>query len=84
MNERAELLLQIQEAEFAAVELQLYLDTHMYDQKALMEFNHYSNLIATLKHEYEMKYGPLLNFGFSPSQYPWRWLESPWPWEEQY
>ncbi|KAB3527303.1 spore coat protein CotJB [Alkaliphilus serpentinus] len=83
-HERVHLLKKIQEVEFAAVELQLFLDTHPQDQRALMEFNHYSRELMMLKQQFEMQYGPLLNFGFSPSQYPWRWIEGPWPWERQY
>ncbi|WP_026478578.1 spore coat protein CotJB [Alkaliphilus transvaalensis] len=83
-DQRMALLRQIQEVEFAALELNLYLDTHMDDQRALMEYNQYAKQLAMLKHQYEMQYGPLFNFGFSPSQYPWRWLEGPWPWEQVY
>lgn len=82
MGDRHKLLKQIQEVEFAAVEWQLYLDTHRYDQRALMEYNNYSNQLLMLKQQYEMLYGPLLNFGFSPNHGSWRWLDSPWPWEE--
>lgn len=84
VHERVNFLKRIQEVEFAALELQLFLDTHPTDQKAIMEFNHYSRQLLTLKQQYEMQYGPLLNYGFSPSQYPWRWLDGPWPWERQY
>jgi len=84
MGDRNRLLRQLQEVEFAAVELQLYLDTHPYDQRALMEYNGYANQLMMLKQQYEMLYGPLLNFGFSPNNNgAWRWIDSPWPWEEQ-
>lgn len=83
-HDRVELLKRIQEAEFATLELNLYLDTHPLDQNALMQFNQLSSQLLMLKQQYEMSYGPLLNFGFSPSQYPFKWLEGPWPWERQY
>lgn len=83
MGERTRLLRQIQEVEFAAIELQLYLDTHPYDQNALMEYNSLSNQLLMLKQQYEMLYGPLMNFGFSPNHGSWRWIDSPWPWEEE-
>ncbi len=82
MNDQLAFLNRLQQVEFALVELQLYLDTHKDDQRALMEFNQYSKQLEMLKKQYELQYGPLLNFGFSPSQYPWRWLEGPWPWEQ--
>lgn len=83
MRDRNRLLRQIQEVEFAALELQLFLDTHPCDQRALMEYNGYANQLLMLKQQYEMLYGPLLNFGFSPNHGGWRWLDSPWPWEER-
>ncbi|SNS75983.1 spore coat protein JB [Anaerovirgula multivorans] len=84
MMERKALMRKIQDVEFALVELQLYLDTHPFDQKALMDFNCYSQQLLMLKQQYDMAYGPLLQYGFSPSPYPWKWLDSPWPWEEQF
>lgn len=83
-HDRLELLESIQEVEFALIELNLYLDTHLIDQNALMQYNQLSSQLQMLKQQYEMTYGPLLNFGFSPSQYPFKWLEGPWPWERQY
>lgn len=81
MNDRQSLLRAIQEIEFALLELNLYLDTHRYDRRALMEFNYYSQHLMTLKYSFDMQYGPLLNFGFSPSPSGWKWIEGPWPWE---
>lgn len=66
---------------FAAVELNLYLDTHPADQKALADYNYFVQKYNTLKAHYEACYGPLLNLGHSCSQYPWRWVDEPWPWE---
>lgn len=71
----------IQELEFAAVELNLYLDNFPNHQKALMDYNMYTQQLIQLKKAYEMKYGPLTNFGTAPSQYPWAWINEPWPWE---
>ncbi|GAB6087357.1 spore coat protein CotJB [Alkaliphilus crotonatoxidans] len=84
MSDRTTMLKQIQAVEFAALELNLYLNTHRDDQRALMEFNQQANHLAMLKQQYEMQYGPLLNFGFSQGGYFWNWLDSPWPWEEGY
>lgn len=83
MDSRNRLLLQIQEIEFAATEFQLYLDTHPCDQRALMEYNKYSNQLLMLKEQYEINYGPLQNFGFSPNYDSWGWINGPWPWEAQ-
>ncbi|SHK50761.1 spore coat protein CotJB [Paramaledivibacter caminithermalis] len=79
---RKDLMRKIQEVEFKALDLNLYLDTHPKNMEALMEYNRCVYELEQLKKIYEMKYGPLLNFGFSPSQYPWRWINDPWPWEQ--
>ena len=81
MHEQLTLLHELQAVEFAALELNLYLDTHPTDQRALMDFNAYACRLKMLKEMYEQQYGPILNFGFSPSRYPWQWIEGPWPWE---
>lgn len=82
-NERNDLLRKIREVEFACLDLNLFLDTHPKDQKALMDYNMLSDQLSKLIQLYECEYGPLLNFGFSPSQYPFKWINDPWPWEIQ-
>lgn len=81
MSEQALMLLQIQELDFAAIDLNLYLDTHPNDKKALHDYNCLTQKLRVLRNEYQRIYGPLVNFGFAPSQYPWRWINDPWPWE---
>ena len=82
MNQkRFKMLEEIQAIGFVLIELNLYLDTHPDDERALREFNSYGQKLQRLKTQYEALYGPLLSSGFSPSQYPWRWIEEPWPWD---
>lgn len=81
-SNRKELLKKIQELEFAAVELNLFLDNHPHNQQALADYNMITENLINMKNMYEAKYGPLTNFGYCPSQYPWKWVEEPWPWEE--
>jgi spore coat protein JB len=76
-----ELFKKIHELEFAAVDLNLFLDTHPSNQQALMDYNRIAAELIQLKKMYEMQNGPLTNFGCSPSQYPWKWVDEPWPWE---
>lgn len=76
-----ELLKKIQELQFAAVDLNLFLDNHPNHKQALSDYNRFSEELSALKKIYEAKYGPLCNYGAAPSQYPWRWVEDPWPWE---
>lgn len=76
-----ELMRKIKELEFAAVELNLYLDNHPTCQQALADYNMIVQDLMKHTKLYEANFGPLANFGNSPSQYPWRWVEEPWPWE---
>ncbi|MGE5396613.1 MAG: spore coat protein CotJB [Chitinophagales bacterium] len=80
-NERKQLLVQIMAEEFTAVELNLFLDTHPEDRKALSDFNETVKKLNQFKAQYEQKYGPLTNFGYVTSEYPWHWVDEPWPWE---
>ncbi|MBS3995398.1 MAG: spore coat protein CotJB [Alkaliphilus sp.] len=83
-KEKINMLRKMQEIQFACVDLNLYLDTHPMDQRALMDYNAYVCQLAILRRQYESIYGPLLNLGFSQSQYPWQWIDEPWPWEIEY
>lgn len=77
---RRELLKKIQEADFFALDLQLYLNTHPNCTRAL---NLYAKTVAEAKkmrEEYEKKYGPL-TAGASSSSPPWQWIKNPWTWE---
>lgn len=76
-----EMLLKIQAVSFSAIDLNLYLDTHPCDQEALGHYNALCEQLACLKAAYEQIYGPLMSFGESPSPYPWRWVQEPWPWQ---
>ncbi len=78
----AGMLKKIQEMEFVAVELNLYLDTHPCDEAAVNDYNCAVEALMQLKKEYVACYGPLLNFGWGGySEAPWQWVKGPWPWE---
>lgn len=82
---QSQMLRQIQEMEFVATELQLFLDTHPEDQQALALYNNTHHELLKLVRTYEQTYGPLLSYGFSPNpQKHWKWVEGPWPWEINY
>ncbi|MDP4145182.1 MAG: spore coat protein CotJB [Bacillota bacterium] len=78
---REELVKKMQELTFAAVDLNLYLDNHPDNREALGIYNKIYKELTDVKKIYEMKYGALSNFGCSPSQCPWTWIDEPWPWE---
>lgn len=77
--ERA-LLDKIGEARFACVELRLYLDTHPDDATAKADYLAYSMKLQQLMERYEQQYGPLMNFGQSPTE-AGSWALQKWPWE---
>lgn len=81
-DNRKETLRKIQELQFAALDLNLFLDTHPGNQQAVMDFNVLSQKLREQINLYEMNFGPLTNFGYSPSNYPWAWIKEPWPWED--
>ncbi len=84
-RQQAQMLMQIQQRQFALVELNLFLDTHPTEAPALAIYNRLHQELMTLIYQYEHAHGPLLNFGFSSNpQNTWKWAEGPWPWELQY
>ncbi|OEH86208.1 spore coat protein CotJB [Desulfuribacillus stibiiarsenatis] len=78
---KEKLLREIQELEFVAVELTLYLDMYPTDKRAVCQYNMVSEKMNRLKTQYQMEFGPLYSFGEFPSKYPWEWVRTPWPWE---
>ncbi|SHE40888.1 spore coat protein JB [Seinonella peptonophila] len=78
---RKKILLALQEVDFVLVELNLYLDTHPFDQNAIDQYNHYAKERRKIAEKYEEYYGPLTNFGHSPMTISKEWSKGPWPWE---
>ncbi len=83
MPEQTQMLMQMMALQFTAIDLNLYLDTHPEDQRALMDYNAIVQELAIIKDQYSRRFGPpISNFGSAPpSQYPWAWVNEPWPWE---
>ncbi|MBV4420543.1 spore coat protein CotJB [Clostridium tyrobutyricum] len=83
MSDRKNLLNKIRQLEFAALDLNLYLDNFPNNREALSAYNKYTEKLICMKEEYEDNYGLLTNFGSGTSQYPWSWVNEPWPWEPE-
>lgn len=81
-NKQLKLLNELMELGFCLVETNLYLDTHPYDERALRLHNTLSGQYQELETLYTSQYGPMKYTGMS--QYPWRYIEEPWPWEIDY
>jgi spore coat protein JB len=83
MTERDCLLRQLTVLDFAAVDLQLYLDTHPDDEEALAQYNEAVMQADALRAEYEDNYGPMFNFR-SLGGKSYTWLDDPWPWQRAF
>lgn len=76
-----ELMYEIQKLQFAAVELNLYLDNFPNNKQACEDYQQVSKRLNALIKEYEIHYGPLKNLGAAYIQNPEKWTSQPWPWE---
>lgn len=79
-----ELLNSIQKIQFYAVELNLYLDNFPNDKEVISDYKEVSRKLDALISEYELKYGPIRNFGDAYVENPLEWVNQPWPWEIKY
>lgn len=84
VSQQACMLKEIMSYGFTAIDLNLFLDTHPGDVKALTEYNCVTQTLGTLIAAYEQCYGPLTAAGHTPSQYPWQWIDEPWPWQIEF
>lgn len=78
-DEKNKVLHEIMALDFMAIELNLYLNTHPCDQRALMIFVNTVQKGKMVRDNYERMYGPLT--ASSSNSFPWPWIDSPWPWE---
>lgn len=79
-NTQSALAKKIQQYNFAAYDMLLYLDTHPCDKKAFEIYKDLMNCYKKLLSDYENNYGPLTIEGITKSD-TFDWLKSPWPWE---
>ena len=80
-SERTRLLNDIGKAGFVLTELNLYLDTHPYDQQAMDMFRQYSALKNSLVKEFTEKFGPIVLNCVDMDSREWKWGTQDWPWE---
>ena len=62
-------------------DMQLYLDTHPTDQKAIDYFNQCNELLRSAKKTYEASYGPFTADAGVPYGDRFSWVDVPMPWE---
>ncbi|MBR4079595.1 MAG: spore coat protein CotJB [Christensenellaceae bacterium] len=82
-TDQKSLMLQIMQCEFVLIDINLFLDTHPSDERALADYNCYAEQLAALKKMYTESYGPIHNFGNSLnySETEWLWSARPFPWQ---
>ena len=78
---REKLMRDVMAADFTAGDLHLYLNTHPYDNRAVMIYIYSVQRAKQLRDYFERMYGPLT--ASASNSYPWPWINSPWPWELQ-
>lgn len=76
---REKMLKDLMAIEFMAIDLNLYLNTHPYDNRALMIFVNTVQRANIIRDNYERMYGPIT--ASASKSFPWPWIDSPWPWE---
>lgn len=81
-SSRRNLLKKVQEADFFALDLQLYLNTHPDCERALKLYCEAVMEAKALRREYETTYGPLTATA-SSAKAPWQWSKNPWTWENE-
>ncbi len=79
MNQN-DMLRRIMELEFAATDLNLYLDNHPDDREALEMFTKLCAMLKSLEHDYSRRFEPL-TAGESSNQTPFQWVQTAWPWK---
>ena len=82
MNEQAEMLTYIDALCFAVIDLGLYLDINPDDKEALEMYNNYRMSLGEYMIGYQNQYGPITKTSDALNNYPWKWNDSPWPWEK--
>ncbi len=79
MADRGNLLREVQMAEFALVEANLFLDTHPTDENALAYFRRFRQIHDRAVEAYVEAFGPLTALQNEGDR--WKWVDAPFPWE---
>ena len=77
---RQSLMRDVMAHDFAALDLQLFLDTHPCDKMAMQEYAKQTAKAKELTEEYEERFGPITAAN-ADKEVPWQWIKSPWTWE---
>lgn len=80
-NQYEEDLLNLNQMQFAAHEINLFLDNYPSDTNMITLYNKYKESYLKLLQEFENKYGPVTVSSDVLNTTPWNWDKEPWPWE---
>lgn len=72
----------IRSANFAVIDLSLYLDTHPDCPCALATYHDYHKTLMKALKVYEKRFGPLTIYGEHDME-RWTWKDEPWPWQKE-
>lgn len=80
--DREELLKNLMELDFIAVDLALYLNTHPSNTEAIEAYNQVVVAADTVRMRYEENFGPISSFrSYDTDPEYWQWVSNPWPWQ---
>ena len=79
---RRKLLKELMSYDFILTELNLYLNSHPSDKKALRMHCEAADKAEALRRRYAQAYGPLTAATNNNSE-KWEWVCGPWPWENE-
>lgn len=83
MQHRNMLMLEIMKYQLATLDSAMFLNTHPNDPIALIRHHEYSTKLMQLKSDFAAMHGPLDSYTPDMSG-TWRYIDSPWPWEQQF
>lgn len=78
---REELLNELMQLDFMAVDLALYLNNHPDDRDIIAQYNKTITAADTVRDKYESMYGPLCSFRSLSNKDMFSWIDNPWPWQ---
>ena len=82
MNDKCRLTRQIHALDFSIKEMELYLDVHPHNRKALNLISGLRRKRAALVEAYEQHFGRyIVTSHDAKNEDKWEWIDSPWPWE---
>lgn len=82
MDCREQKLKEVMALDFKLYDMQLYLDTHPYDDEMIDNYESLANEAKIARKNFEEKYGPLCSIN-GVKNGEWAWIENPWPWERE-